>query len=121
VHYLNAVGCDSAGVGTANCTFVAPSTGFGDIGRNSIVGPGFLDSDLSLQKTTLIFGPSSFVFRIDAFDFINHPSFGQPSATISTTSLTTASTTFGDITTTRFPVADLGSSRQLQFSLKVLF
>jgi Carboxypeptidase regulatory-like domain len=121
VQYLNALGCDTAGAATNACTFVAPTTGFGDFGRNVIIGPGFLDSDLSLQKTTKIVAATSFVFRVDAFDFINHPSFGQPNASISDTSATTTGTTFGDITATRFPVADLGSSRQLQFSLKVLF
>jgi Carboxypeptidase regulatory-like domain len=125
VAYINALGCaaTTSGIIPAGCTFYAPTTGFGNFGRNVISGPGFADSDVALQKTTKIYESASLVFRVDAFDFLNHPSFNQPAATVSTTAGTTTATgsTFGQITATRFPVADLGSSRQLQFALKVLF
>jgi len=120
VQYLNATGCDTAGLSSA-CTFVAPTSGFGDLARNAIIGPGLANADVSLQKDTKLTEGTSLQIRADAFDFLNHPNFSQPNASISTASATTAGTTFGQITSTRFPVGDLGSSRQLQFSLKFLF
>jgi hypothetical protein len=120
VQYLNATGCDTAGV-SSGCTFVAPTSGFGDLARNAITGPGLANADVSLQKDTKLTEGTSLQIRADAFDFLNHPNFSQPNASISTASATTAGTTFGQITSTRFPVGDLGSSRQLQFSLKFLF
>jgi hypothetical protein len=51
---------------------------------------------------------------VDAFDILNHPNFGQPSNNVQ-------STTFGQITATRFATSDGGSSRQLQLSAKFLF
>jgi hypothetical protein len=50
------------------------------------------------------------------FDIFNHPNFGNPGLTFSPTS-----TTFGVITSTRFPTGDFGSARQIQFALKLKF
>ncbi len=119
VLYLNALGCGGNAL-TPGCSFLAPSTGFGNFRRNALVGPGFADSDVSVQKSTRLAESVNLVVRADAFDFLNHPSFNQPTSSISTTG-TTAGTTFGQISSTRLPVGDLGSSRQLQFALKLLF
>ena len=104
---------------TPNCAFLVPTFGgnhFGDLGRNTFIGPGFYDWDLSMLKTTKITERVNVQFRADAFDFTNHPNFGQPGRIA-----TPGSTSFGVITTTRFPVGDSGSARQLQFGLKLLF
>ncbi len=123
LQYLAASGCNANAATLAGCSFFAPSTGFGTLGRNSIVGPGLADSDISVQKNTKLAEATSIELRADAFDFLNHANFNQPNATISTsgTQPTTAGTLFGQINQTRFPVGDLGSSRQLQFSLKFFF
>ena len=84
--------------------------------RNGARGPGFTDVDVSIEKVTTIAEGVKFNFRLDAFDVFNHPNFGNPG-----TSATVGSSSFGVITATRFPVADLGSSRQLQLSAKILF
>jgi hypothetical protein len=55
-----------------------------------------------------------FVFRSDAFDVFNHPNFGNPS-------LNVLSSSFGVITSTRFPNGDFWSARQLQLGLKLIF
>jgi hypothetical protein len=89
-------------------------TGVGNIQRNSVTGPGFADVDLSGQKETKIFENLSFTLRADAFDIFNHPNFGQPSGNVQ-------SSTFGQITATRFATSDGGSSRQLQISGKFTF
>ena len=89
-------------------------TGIGNIQRNAGIGPGFADLDLSAEKDTRIFEALTFKLRIDAFDIFNHPNFGQPSGNVQ-------SSTFGQISSTRFAVSDGGSSRQLQLSAKFLF
>jgi hypothetical protein len=89
-------------------------TGIGNAQRNSGVGPGFADFDLSGEKDTKIFEGLTFKLRVDAFDLFNHPNFGQPSGN-------TQSATFGQISSTRFATSDGGSSRQLQISGKFIF
>jgi hypothetical protein len=89
-------------------------TGIGNIQRNAGIGPGFADVDLSAEKDTKIFESLNFKLRIDAFDILNHPNFGQPSGN-------TQSSTFGQISATRFATSDGGSSRQLQLSAKFTF
>lgn len=56
----------------------------------------------------------TFTLRVDAFDILDHPNFGQPSGNVQSTS-------FGQITATRFATSDGGSSRQLQLSGKFTF
>jgi len=115
-------GDPSKWITNAASVFSVPATGFGNLGRNAIYGPGFTDVDLSLVKNTKITETTSLQFRVDSFDLLNHPNFGQPGpvgATGATVFSTAAS--FSNITSTRFPVADSGSSRQLQFALKFLF
>ncbi len=97
-----------------NCSFQNTSNSLGNMSRNKIFGPGFADVDLSLQKETKIFESLGFKLRVDAFDIFNHPNFGQPSGN-------TTSTTFGQISSTRFATSDGGSSRQLQISGKFVF
>jgi len=94
--------------------FVRQATGFGDSGRNVLTGPGFADVDLSIGKSTKIKERLSLQFRSEAFNLFNHPNFGQPQNNL-------AVATFGQITATRTIRGDLGSSRQIQFAVKLLF
>ncbi len=89
-------------------------TGLGAMQRNAVTGPGYADWDLSGQKDTLLFEGLTFSLRADAFDILNHPNFGQPSGNVQ-------SSTFGQISSTRFATSDGGSSRQLQISAKFIF
>ncbi|HKD59643.1 MAG TPA: carboxypeptidase regulatory-like domain-containing protein [Terracidiphilus sp.] len=89
-------------------------TGLGNIRRNAVSGPGYADLDMSAQKNTKIAESLFFNLRVDAFDILNHPNFGQPSGNVQ-------SSTFGQISSTRFAVSDGGSSRQLQISAKLVF
>lgn len=111
VQWFNPATCTTA---TAGCIFQLPSTGFGNMSRNSLRGPGFADTDFSIEKNTTIYEAVKFQFRVDAFDIFNHPSFGNPNTSAN-------SSTFGTISSTRFPVGDLGSSRQLQIVGKIIF
>ena len=63
-------------------------------------------------------------FRAEFFDLFNHANFGQPGrvAQINRNSDGTFNVgNFGVITNTRFQTGDSGSSRQIQFALKLLF
>ena len=87
---------------------------FGDLGRNVFTGPNFVNTDFSVVKNTKITERVNLQFRTEAFDLFNHPNFGNPN-------LNPQSSSFGRITSTRFPTGDFGSSRQLQMSLKLQF
>ena len=94
--------------------FVNQGNAFGNLGRNTIIGPGFSNLDLALIKDVTIKENLKLEFRTDAFDVLNQANFGQPGTTL-------GSSTFGLITNTRFPPGDSGSSRQLQLSLRLSF
>jgi hypothetical protein len=94
--------------------FVRHPGGFGNAGRNIITGPGFSNVDLSLVKLTPIKESVNVQFRAEAFNILNHPNFTQPNRTLN-------SADFGKITATRSTRGDLGSSRQIQFGLKLMF
>jgi hypothetical protein len=113
------------------CTFQALSTGFGNLSRNALVGPGFSDTDFSVTKNTRLMEGLQFQLRVDAFDIFNHASFGNPNTSLGVTTTAptaanpnptlTANSNFGLISSTRFAVGDLGSSRQLQIVGKFIF
>lgn len=113
VQYFPAATCTTARPG---CMFLGGTTvnAFGNLGRNVLIGPGFEDLDVAFMKTTNITERFRIQFRADAFNLMNHPNFGQPGRVV-------GSSTFGEITNTRFPVGDSGSSRQLQVALRFLF
>jgi hypothetical protein len=105
----------------------APSSAFGNMGRNSIVGPDFRNVDLSAIKNTKITERLNLQLRVDAFDLTNHPNYGQPLGRYNPRTIPrvggvpNVDDTFGIITSTRFPTGDSGSSRQLQLALKLQF
>jgi hypothetical protein len=114
----------AAGFCTSSSVFALPvsSSGvfhFGNLGRNVITGPDFKNVDFSVLKNTKINESLLIQFRTEIFDLFNHANLGQPGRVA-----TVGSTTFGLITPangTRFPTSDSGSSRQLQFALKLIF
>ena len=111
VRWFNPATCTTV---TPGCIFQLPGDAFGNLARNAVRGPGFADTDISIEKNTTIYEAVKFQFRVDAFDIFNHPSFGNPTTSAN-------SNTFGIISSTRFPVGDLGSSRQLQIVGKIIF
>ncbi len=114
VPFIHATVCATA---TPGCNFLNQSNSFGNLQRNSLVGPKFEDTDASLQKTTRLAEGLSLLLRADAFDIFNHVNFSNPNTTPSTS----AGNTFGLISQTRAPIGDAGSSRQLQFAGKLIF
>ena len=80
---------------------------WGNVGRNTVTGPGITSVDGSLIRNFRI-GQNSLQFRLEAFNALNHPIWGDP-----TTVLTNP--TYGQITTTRRPM------REVQLGLKFIF
>jgi len=104
--------------GTAGCS--GPAV-FGNVGRNTLVGPGFSNFDISIMKTTRIRESLKVQFRTEFFDAFNHPNFGQPYQIPSQPGPQVGTATFGQIQSTRFNPGDSGSARQVQFAMKFLF
>jgi hypothetical protein len=75
--------------------FAKPVSGtFGNLGRNSIYGPGFGSVDFSVFKNTSISERRRAEFRVEIFNLFNRTNYANPNATFSSGS-------FGQITSTR--------------------
>jgi Carboxypeptidase regulatory-like domain/TonB dependent receptor len=90
-----------------------PVAGFGDLGRNVVIGPGSNNTDFSITKYTKLTERMRVQLRAEVFDLLNHPNFGNPGNVA-------AGPNFGRITSTRFPTGESGSSRQVQFAMKLI-
>ncbi len=103
--------------------FGVPTVGtFGNLGRDTLIGPGITNLDYSMAKTMKVRRISELAalqFRAEIFNILNHPNFGLPQQTAVFTQLPngggTASPTAGQITNTNT------SSRQIQLALKLTF
>ena len=62
---------------TAAFTNNAPGT-FGNVGKNTLVGPAVVTADLGADKNWAIREGWNLQFRWEAFNALNHPSFGLP-------------------------------------------
>jgi hypothetical protein len=88
-------------------------TGFGNLGRNVVIGPGFNNTDFSIMRNTELGERVRVQFRVEVFDLLNHANSGQPGSVVGTPD-------FGRITNTRFPTGESGSSRQMQLGVKLI-
>jgi hypothetical protein len=91
----------------------APGT-YGDLRRNTVIGPGVQEVDIALAKGFRVNERVDITFRAEAFNLFNHANFGLP-GTVALTAAGAASQTAGKITYT------LTSSRQIQFGLRIGF
>jgi len=85
----------------------APYT-YGNLGRNTLFGPGRVNWDMSLFKNFVIREQTRFEFRAEAFNIFNHPQFALPNQNIGNAQV-------GQITST------VGNPRQLQMGLRFQF
>ncbi|MBI3941024.1 MAG: TonB-dependent receptor [Acidobacteria bacterium] len=96
---------------------VAPSRTYGNLGRNTLIGPGYANLDLGLTKESALPGISenlTLQFRAEVFNVLNRAQFALPSTAIFS-SRTTVLPNAGQITRT---VAD---NRQIQLGLKLIW
>jgi hypothetical protein len=88
------------------------SSGFyGNLGRDTLIGPGLATWDLSFLKDTPIREGLNLQFRAELFNLLNRANFNTPNAIVFTP--TGVSPTAGVITSTST------TSRQIQFGLKL--
>jgi hypothetical protein len=118
--------CPSGAVFVLPIAAVGTSTvyHFGSLGRNVVIGPRFNNTDFSIIKNTKLTETTRVQFRAEFFDIFNHANFGQPGRVAQINRAADGSFnfgTFGVISNTRFGTGDSGSSRQVQFALKLLF
>jgi len=92
----------------------SPVAGFGNLGRNVVIGPGFKNTDFSIMRNAELGEKIRMQFRVEMFDLLNHANLGQPGNMVGTPG-------FGRITNTRFPTGESGSSRQMQLGVKLVF
>jgi len=110
--------------------YANPATGtFGDARRNSLVGPGFTQVDLSLAKEFRLYERLTLELRADAYNAFNHTNYNNPDANVGysgtacpaggpNAGLGLADCTAGTITA---PAAYNGSLRIIQVGAHVRF
>ena len=100
---------------TNPAAFTVPDFGGpGNIGRNHIYGPRFVDFNIVFSKKTKLAERADLEFRFECYNLFNHPHFQQPDnvQTDSTFGLISATVANPDATT---------SARQVQVALKLNF
>jgi hypothetical protein len=101
----------------------APPGQFGNVGRNTIIGPGIIGFDAEVHKQfRMPYNEGhTLQFRFEAFNALNHPSWAMPNLNILSGAVraglpgTAAHANFGVVTGTAIPM------RQLQLGLKYSF
>ncbi len=102
--------------------FSQPDFGtFGDLGRNSIYGPGYKNLDFSFTKNTQVTERLGVQLRAEFFNVLNHPNFAQPNHVIDP-----GGSSGGELTQTpdvaqTNPGLGGGGPRVLQLALKMTF
>jgi hypothetical protein len=86
---------------------------YGNVGRDTLIGPGLATWDFSVLKDTQIRERLNLQFRAEIFNLLNRANFNLPNAVVFTPS--GVSPTAGAITSTST------TSRQVQFGLKLLW
>ena len=84
--------------------------------RDDLTGPPFTDLDFALLKDFAIHENYKLQFRVETYNTINHPSFGNPNSYLPE-GYPTVSNTVGLITSTANP----NTQREIQFALKFYF
>ena len=91
----------------------------GTLGRNSIIGPGLFNVDVSMVKDTKVPRISDAFdvqFHADFFNLLNHPNFAPPVNNLEAFDATGAPVAgFGQINSTQT------TGREIQFALKVIW
>jgi hypothetical protein len=96
--------------------FLAPPNNsgfFGNLGRDTLIGPGLATWDLSFLKDTRVSEKVGVQFRAELFNVLDRANFNTPNAVVFTP--TGVSPTAGVITSTST------TSRQVQFGVKLLW
>jgi hypothetical protein len=85
-----------------------PAYTFGNVGRNSVYGPGLQTMDLALVRSFSLAEKARFETRAEFFNALNHTNLGTPNRFVNTSS-------FGSITEVATP------GREIQISARISF
>jgi hypothetical protein len=83
----------------------------GNVGRNAFRGPTAFQFDAQISRIFPIYESLNATFRLEAFNVLNHPIFGNPTSNLNTTA------TFGQIS----GLATGTQARVFQGSVKFIF
>jgi hypothetical protein len=96
--------------------FLPPASGtYGNVRRDSLVGPGTSEVDFSAAKSARITEALGIQFRAEFFNILNHSNFLTPNPVVFSSATSGISPTAGVITATST------SARQIQFGAKLQF
>ncbi len=106
--------------------FSAPAYGtVGNLGRDTLVGPGYADWDLSLAKVTPIGERVKAQFRAEFFNVLNHTNLQTPNEVVFSSGPTQGNAAAQTTATVASPTAGVvtaaATSRQIQLGLKLIF
>jgi hypothetical protein len=100
---------------TATCGSSTTCGTYGNVSRDSLVGPGLTDVDFSATKKTQLTERLGLQFRAEFFNILNHANFTSPNEVVFSSATSGVSPTAGVITATST------TSRQIQFGAKLEF
>jgi len=106
--------------------FSAPAYGtVGNVGRDSLIGPGYADWDLSLLKSTPLTEHARLQFRAEFFNILNHTNLQLPNEVVYSTGPTQGTaanqTTVATLGSPGVISATANTSRQIQLAAKIVF
>jgi hypothetical protein len=85
-----------------------PAFTFGNVGRNSLVGPGMQTLDFAVVRDFVVTEATRFQFRAEFFNALNHTNLGTPDRFVNTPQ-------FGTITEAATPGREIQLSARLSF------
>ncbi len=102
--------------------FAQPAFGGpGNIGRNRLYGPGYVDFDLEFAKRMTFSERFGVELKVECYNLFNHPNFNNPGADGGALGNQLGSPLFGVITSTVSQPDSTTSARQMQVALKLSF
>ena len=81
-----------------------PAGVFGNAGRNSLIGPGYVTFDMSVQRRFALVGRVNATVRWDVFNLFNRANFGNPNSNITASNAGTITTLAGDPRVMQFAI-----------------
>jgi hypothetical protein len=131
-----AVPCTLSG-GTFADSCLAGTRHFGNLGRNSLLGPNYRNFDFAIVKDTRMGERFRLHLRADVFNLTNHPNFASPLLPAFIAPLDNVSDGTGGVPLGRFtgflpivatsdtglgnPILGGGGPRSVQFAVKLIF
>lgn len=106
--------------------FSAPAYGtVGNVGRDTLVGPGYADWDLSLLKATRLTEQTRLQFRAEFFNILNHTNLQLPNEVVYSSGPTQGTVANQNAAAVLSPTAGVitsaATTRQIQLGVKLLF